>query len=264
MTTSKTQKKQVIISMTSFPKAITYAVQAIRSLLNGSVLPDKLVLYLNLWQFPNREVPECLVSLERESPIFEVHDYKGDIRSYRKLIPALKDFPEAVIVTVDDDVDYDRHMLRDLLALHARVPGAVIAHRVRKIKVGRPYRNWPRYHFHDFLLKRIHKGFLNLQTGVGGVLYPPHSLKQEMMDADLFTRLAPSTDDIWFWAAATANGTPVIPVPFGQNRPRDLHKPREISLRVKNFKGVEDRNLQALTTILEHFPELKEQIKRKP
>lgn len=52
MTTSKTQKKQVIISMTSFPKAITYAVQAIRSLLNGSVLPDKLVLYLNLWQFP--------------------------------------------------------------------------------------------------------------------------------------------------------------------------------------------------------------------
>ena len=39
-------KQQIIVSLTSFPAAIPYAVQAIRSILNGSLLPDKVVLYL--------------------------------------------------------------------------------------------------------------------------------------------------------------------------------------------------------------------------
>ena len=80
------------------------------------------------------------------------------------------------------------------------------------------------------------------ETGVGGVLYPPHSLKADMMDVELFTKLAPSTDDIWFWAAGAANGFPVVPVPFGRNKPRGLHKPKELSLKTNNFKAGVDRN----------------------
>lgn len=37
---------KVVVSMTSFPAAIPYATQAVQSILNGSVLPDKVVLYL--------------------------------------------------------------------------------------------------------------------------------------------------------------------------------------------------------------------------
>ena len=44
-------KEKVIVSMTSFPAAIEYAVGAVKSLLAGSVLPDKIVLYLTLSQF---------------------------------------------------------------------------------------------------------------------------------------------------------------------------------------------------------------------
>lgn len=36
-----------------------------------------------------------------------------------------------------------------------------------------------------------------------------------MMNVELFTELAPTTDDIWFWAAGVANDIPVIPVPLG-------------------------------------------------
>ena len=35
--------EQVVVSMTSFPAAIPYAVGAVRSILQGSELPDKLV-----------------------------------------------------------------------------------------------------------------------------------------------------------------------------------------------------------------------------
>ena len=257
---TKQIEQQVIVSMTSFPAAIPYAEGAIKSLLKGSVLPYKLILYLTFSQFKEGEIPESLKELAENNPIFEIRNYDRDIRSYRKLIPALIDFPDAIIVTVDDDVEYHRHMLRDLLELHKQIPDAVLAHRARHIKIDEPYRNWSKYRWYDFLFKRIHKSFLNLQTGVGGVLYPPHSLKQDMMDVELFTKLAPSTDDIWFWAAGVANGYPVVPVPFGRNKPRGLGKPRELSLKTVNVKGETDHNLLAITAILEYFPEIKQRI----
>lgn len=260
---SKTQKEQVVISMTSFPAAIPYAVQTIQSILKGSVLPDKLILYLTFSQFAESKIPESLSSLTEKSSIFEIRNYDRDIRSYRKLIPALIDFPDAVIVTVDDDVAYHKHMLRDLLNLHSQIPDAVLAHRVKRIKLGKPYRSWRKYRWYDFLFKRIHNSFLNLQTGVGGVLYPPHSLKSDMLDVDLFSKIAPSTDDIWFWAAGVANDFSVIPVPFGRNKPRGLNKPKELSLKMINFKRKTDRNVLALNAIIELYPQIKEKINNK-
>ncbi|MGN0036105.1 MAG: glycosyltransferase [Bacteroidaceae bacterium] len=252
--------KEVVVSMTSFPQAISYAVQAIRSILNGSVVPDKMILYLTFSQFQETGIPHELRELATINPAFELRNYDTDIRSYRKLIPALLDFPEAIIVTVDDDVLYHKHMLRDLLRLHAQMPDSVLAHRAKRIVPNKPYRAWKKYRWYDFVLKRIHKDFTNLQTGVGGVLYPPHSLKNEMLQIELFTQIAPSCDDIWFWASAVANGTPVIPVPFGRNKPRGLSKPKEISLKTINFKKGIDRNASALNEILQCYPEIKKRI----
>ncbi len=254
--------QHVVVSMTSFPEAIPYAIEALRSILRGSILPEKLVLYLTFSQFGEKGIPKDLKLLCEEEPIFEIRNYDRDIRSYRKLIPALTDFPEAIVVTVDDDVVYHRNMLRDLLVLHSKLPHAILAHRAKRIKVGRPYREWKKYRWYDFLCKKIHVSALNLQTGVGGVLYPPHSLKADMMDMELFTKMAPTTDDIWFWAAGVANGFPIVPVPFGHNKPRGLGKPKELSLKTTNFKGEMDRNASALKRILEHFPEIDELIKQ--
>ena len=254
------KKEQVIISMTSFPAAIAYAGKAVRSLLNGSVLPDKLILYLTFSQFAETPIPDDLLQLAKENPIFEIRNYDRDIRSYRKLIPALKDFPDATIVTVDDDVHYHPDMLRDLLRLHAEFPEAVIAHRAKLMKPDEPYRKWPKYRWYDFVFKKIHKDFRNIQTGVGGVLYPPHSLCKDMMDVELFTSIAPTTDDIWFWAAGVANNTPVIPVPFGHNKPKGLGKPRELSLKTVNFKTGIDNNAAALKAILPRYPSIRQKI----
>ena len=254
------QERQVIVSMTSFPAAIPYAARAVQSILRGSVLPDKVVLYLTFSQFGEEGIPQELLQLSNDHPIFEIRNYDRDIRSYRKLIPALLDFPDAIVVTTDDDVAYHRHMLRDLLRLHEQMPQAVLAHRAKRIKPDKPYRQWTKYRWYHFLCRKIHSGFMNIQTGVGGVLYPPHSLKPEMLDVELFTQLAPTTDDIWFWAAAVANGTPIVPVPFGHNKPKGLGKPRRLSLKTSNFKTGTDRNAAALKAILERFPEIGEKL----
>lgn len=256
---NKTQP-QVIVSLTSFPAAIPYAAQAVQSILNGSVLPDKVVLYLTFSQFGESGIPQELLTLASENPRFEIRDYPIEIRSYRKLIPALKDFPDAVIVTVDDDVAYHPNMLRDLLRFHEQIPHAVLAHRAKRMIPDKPYRKWKKYRWYHFLTKRIHHSFKNIQTGVGGVLYPPHSLKADMLDVKLFTELAPTTDDIWFWAAGVANGFPVVPVPFGHNKPKGLGKPRKLSLKTVNFKSGIDRNSAALKNIFEKYPDIKRKV----
>ena len=98
------QKKQIIVSLTSFPEALPFAAQAIRSILEGSVLPDKIVLYLTAQQFPGGKTTSDLQDLLNLNSIFEVRFYNQIIGSYTKLIPALQDFPNEIIVTVDDDV----------------------------------------------------------------------------------------------------------------------------------------------------------------
>lgn len=253
-------KQQVIVSLTSFPAAIPYAAQAVQSILKGNVLPDKVVLYLTFSQFAEKRIPQELLKLAEDNSIFEIRNYDRDIRSYRKLIPALKDFPDAVIVTIDDDVAYHKNMLRDLLRLHEQLPDAILAHRAKRMKPGKPYHQWSKYRWYSFLFQRIYSDFKNIQTGVGGVLYPPHSLKQDMLDVELFTAIAPTTDDIWFWAAGVANGTKIVPVPFGHNKPCGLKKPRELSLKTVNFKSGKDLNAAALKAIVERYPTIGERI----
>ena len=249
------------MSLTSFPAAISYAVGAVRSILAGSVLPDKVVLYLTFSDFGEAGIPKVLLELTQNNPIFEIRNHEPDLHSYQKLIPALKDFPEAVIVTVDDDVAYHRHLLRDLLRVHREMPDAIIAHRVRRIILDAPYHEWKRYKWYHFLKKRIHAGYKNLQTGVGGVLYPPHSLKEDMLDVELYSKIAPTTDDIWFWAAAVANKRKIVPVPFGKNHLHYVGKPLDISLKKVNIKSGVDRNNATMQALLEKFPNIRQIIK---
>ena len=253
-------KQQIIVSLTSFPAAIPYAVQAIRSILNGSLLPDKVVLYLDTQKFPDGKLPPELETLKAESPIFEVRFDPAEIRSYKKLLPALRDFPEDVIVTIDDDINYPPNLLRDLVRLHKRLPHAILAHRVRRIKLNAPYSEWRKYKWYDFIFKRYYLSRLSMQTGVGGVLYPPHSLDETMLDPALFMSMAPTNDDIWFWLAAVSKGTYIVPLPNGRRHAAEIGKPEELSLKTVNLELNNDLNRKALDKALEYYPAIRRKL----
>ena len=253
-------QQKIIVSLTSFPEAIPYAVQAIRSVLKGSFLPDKIVLYLDTQKFPGKILPAELEGLKAESPIFEVRFDPAEIRSYKKLLPALKDFPNDVIVTIDDDILYHPNLLRDLVSLHKRLPDAIIAHRVRKVRLNAPYRKWRKHKWYDFIFKKYHFSHLAMQTGVGGVLYPPHSLDEKMLDPALFMALAPTNDDVWFWAAAVSKDTYVVPLPNGQRTAKGVGKPLELSLMSVNLNPKGDKNREAFDKIMGKFPAIRQKL----
>lgn len=251
---------KVIVSMTTFPAAIKYAHRSILSLLKSKVRPHKLILYVTESEFDDFKELNEIKRLSEIYPHFEVRNYPFNIRSYRKLIPALADFPNDIIITVDDDVDYHPDMIGSLITHHHKYPNAIFAHRAKRIEPNKPYKKWKKYRWYHFLFKKFYHSPLNIPTGVGGVLYPPNSLKKEFIDAELFTQIAPTTDDIWFWAAATANGTEIMPVPFGYNKPKGLQKPKKLSLKTVNFKEGFDNNYQTFNKIVELYPEISERI----
>ncbi len=62
-TNGDNEKTRVIVSLTSFPAAIRFVLPTVKSILAGSVLPDKIVLYLTYSQFENCGIPQDLLDL---------------------------------------------------------------------------------------------------------------------------------------------------------------------------------------------------------
>lgn len=194
---------ELIVSLTTIPERIGTVALCLDSLLRQSLKPDRLILWLSESHESGRPVikqatlPANLLRLVPRG--LEIRWCK-DIRSYRKIVPTLLAHPNALIVTADDDVFYPRHWLRMLYEAYQREPQYVHCHRAHLITydaagVTLPYRQW------DFLSPGYVEPSVDLfPTGVGGVLYAPGHLHQEVMNENAFLELCPKADDVWLKA----------------------------------------------------------------
>lgn len=206
--------KKLIGSLTSYPARITTVHRVIETILNQSVSLDKVILYLADEQFPDRQLPQTLTDLAKNGK-FEVRWWARDIKSFKKLIPALKEFPDDNIVTFDDDILYPPNIIERLIKKHQKYPHAICGCRIRLITskngdIGE-YKTWKRCKKWRLFLYGGKPKFRNLATTGGGTLFPPHSLHPDVFRDDIFMDLCPTTDDLWFCAMAILNGTKTAP-----------------------------------------------------
>ena len=214
-----------------------------------------IVLWLGFDKFPNREkdLPKSLLRLEKYGLTIK---WCEDLRSYTKLIPSLKEFPDDIIVTVDDDVWYPPEWLERLYDSYVREPQYIHAHRCLEVITKNDkiikYTDW---RFHVYApQKPSYRWHL---TGTGGVLYPPHCLHHDICDKDKFLTMAPSVDDIWFWAMAVLNHTKIRVVDDNIFTFEGVFIVNNQSLWSDN---VYDKNDVALDKISKAYPELKKLI----
>lgn len=190
----------LIVSLTSYPKRYPTLSLTIKSLLEQSVVCDKIVLWVSENDYTS--LPDHV--LELRGPLFEVRTHKDDIRSFRKLVPALAAFPDAFIVTADDDIYYPPSWLAELGDTYTASRPAIVCHRAHLARfdaagAARPYYDW-RYDIRS--AAPAGRGSAIFPTGVGGVLYPPSSLSPEVLNQNAFMELCPFADDVWFfWMA---------------------------------------------------------------
>lgn len=114
--------KEFIVSLTSWKKRIDIVHNAIESIMNQTVKPDKIVLNLSLDEFPsgNDELPENLTSLIENG--LEIGWVKKNSRSFKKLIPTLDKYRDAIVMTIDDDIVYPNDFIEKKIPLYHDKP----------------------------------------------------------------------------------------------------------------------------------------------
>lgn len=243
----------VVLSLTTFPARIQYVHLAIKSLLNQTVKPDKVILWLAEDQFHEVEIPEQLKELCEYG--LEIRYCKENIMAHKKYFYAMQEFPNDIIVTYDDDIIYTEDSLEKLLRMHKQFPKAIICNRGREIEIENgevaPYKHWK-------VSGRVPKGVPSYRvmasTGAG-TLYPPRCMPEETFNIDKIRQLALTADDLWMKVMSIKGDVPVVK---SQTRTKALcisKNKQKITLAHKNV----DQNLndQVMRELLEHYPEVR-------
>jgi glycosyltransferase involved in cell wall biosynthesis len=257
-----------IVSLTSYGKRLTdTAPYAIVTLLNQSVKPDKIILWVA--NEDEEKIPQIMEELTQKG--LEIR-FCEDIKSYKKLIFALETFPDDYIITADDDVYYPENWLEQLIAEHEKHPEKIICHHAHGIKVDEncnllPYSQW------DCYIKR--KDYFNkleviFPVGVGGILYPPKCFNKDIANEELFMKLAPQADDIWFWAMAVTNKeyfgkeSPCILIENGYSRNLQIIEPEQDQGKnaLWNYNHSQGGNDKQFKAVIEHYPQIREYLNK--
>lgn len=244
----------VVVSLTTFPARIGYVHLAVKSLLNQTVKPGKVILWLARDQFRDVEIPAQLQELCAYG--LEIRFCDEDLLAHKKYYYAMQAFPDKLIVTYDDDIIYPEDSLEKLLAMHGQHPHAIICNRGREIQIENgavaPYRYWK-------VSGRVPAGVPTYQmmasTGAG-TLYPPHCMPEETFDAAKIRALALTADDLWMKVMSIRGQIPVVK---SQTRGKALclsKGKQEVTLAHRNVD--QQLNDRVMRDLLTQYPEVRQ------
>lgn len=257
-----TNGEQILISLTSFPARINDVKYTIYSLLNQTYRPDKLILWLGAEQFPKREneLPKDLVRLKQNG--LQINFVK-DIKSFKKLVPALQQYTNFLIVTVDDDIFYPSTLLENLYQEHIKYPDCIIAHRAHRIKFENgniaKYSDWEPEIKNEYTTP----SYLNFLTGGAGAMYHSSLLHSDVTNEELFMKYCPKADDVWFNAMAVRQGTK-IKIANGGSYPLCYINPESEMAGINtlgSYNNGQNGNDKQIQCVLEHYPDVLKRLK---
>ena len=200
----KGDETDIIVSLTSYGVRVNDTLPyTLYSLLQQTRKPNRIVVWLDEVNWREDNLPPILKTFKALGVEFF---FVEDIRSYKKLIPALKVFPNNVIITVDDDWYYNDHtvewLLNDYQQSDRRTVFGTWGYCSSSTKnMYDPYNTW-----RNNVVDQCDDISL---IGCGGILYPPHIFDDEIFNEEVFMSLSPTADDLWFWAMEKRCGVSV-------------------------------------------------------
>lgn len=182
----------VIVSLTTYPARIKSVWITIASLLQQTMKPSKVILWLAQEQFPTSEIPKSLKRLQKRG--LEIR-FGEDLKPHKKYYYTLQEYTEHYVITADDDVLYPENFIEQLWRGHEKYPDTIICSWSHKIEFDAQGRFIP---YNDWLDNREEKpSYTTLAVGCNGVLYPPNCLSQEAFEQQKIMENSLYTDDLW-------------------------------------------------------------------
>ena len=252
---------RLIVSFTSYPERISTVNCVLNSLYAQTRKADEIILWLAKEQFPNREA-DLPISLQDDLDAgrFTLR-WCDNIGSHKKYFYVMQEYPEDIIVTVDDDTFYDPDTLQSLMDTHVCFPHAVVARTTSLVLFDSDFTPAPISEWLFDFQVFTEPSMILMAIGVGGVLYPPHSVSEKIFDKDFILDTCTVKgrtfgDDLLLKAGEMLNKTPVVTVqskPYcrlpntqetalAKLMPNEKHKDQLIKKYVAQFKEFFDNN----------------------
>lgn len=249
---NESREKRIIVSLTSYPKRIKYTPIAIASMMRQTLKPDKIVLYLAAEDFPNRKLPNIYKKIEERG--VEIR-FREDLKVHMKYYYAFKEFPDELVITIDDDILYKDNLIEGLYNSYLEEPNEIHAAYVDQLTFDDEahlleYGDW-NFRFINKQKKSSHQ-FMAL--GVGGVLYSPNKICEEVFNAEMIKKLCPTADDIWLKFMEVISGIKVRNVAMKKTGTilRDTQK--NMALGIINM--IEGRNDDQIKAMVEYYNDM--------
>ncbi|MGJ8734210.1 MAG: glycosyl transferase [Cellulophaga sp.] len=234
----------VIVSLTSIPSRLNNIDIVIKSIFNQTIIPEKIILWLHTSLKDN--LPKKLYKLQ--SNLFEIK-YSNLTCSHRKLIHSLKENPDKTIVTCDDDQIYRNDWLELLYDDHLLDSKSIIAHATTQIKIDENDNYLPFIKWRIKEDSKLHNCLLPI--GAWGILYPPNSMSNIILNEELFLKLTPKADDLWFKGMSLLNNTISKKSTKQPKQPIPIIGSQKESLQLENVK--KNKNEIQWQALSDHF-----------
>lgn len=212
---------KIIVSMTSFGERLKKDAPIVieHFLRTQTMKPERLVL--TVYKDDEHLVPDKI----RRNKKVKVIVWPENLRPHLKYYPVMQQYPDDIIITIDDDQYYDKTLIEDLYNTYKKHPKYVAAARCHQITFHadgrvRKYNEW-----RQECLTTGQPSMLYFATGVGGVLYPPH-IFQDKFSMERIKEFI-TTDDIYLKDLEMELDIPVVP----------SYKDRPVKLRYINTKS---------------------------
>ena len=198
------RKQKIIVSLTSYSKRFKTLDLCIKSIMTQTVKPDRIILYLT--EEEKDVVPDELLDLEKYG--LEIRYVYEDYRPHKKYMYAMREYPNDLIITIDDDAIYDHRLIEKLVKTHKKYPFAIVTGRARKIELRE--NTFGLYNTWQLSEDEEKPSMLLIATGVGGVLYPPKLLDIELLTNETYIKQYINVDDLWLKAVEILSGVPTV------------------------------------------------------
>ncbi len=205
------RSKRIIVSLTTYPKRIHLIPQVLASIYRQTHPADEVVLWLAEEQFPGREadLPEELMALVTENKL--TLRWCDDLKPHKKYFYAFQEYPNDLIVTIDDDLLYHRNTLECLYSSYILYPDAVSTVRTHLITMDENNRILPYTRWIQETDSYQHKPSMQLiATNGAGVLHPPKLYPKETFDKQAILDNCLWADDLWLKAMQLIADVPVV------------------------------------------------------
>ncbi|WQJ53288.1 MAG: hypothetical protein [Wendovervirus sonii] len=114
---NKNNKKElIIVTFTTWQERINNIPHIIDCILANTMQPNKICINLSIQDFPNKELdfPEQLQEYIKKYNIIEINWLSNNTKTWKKLIPTLCKYKDDIVISIDDDWEYPKDMIKTL------------------------------------------------------------------------------------------------------------------------------------------------------